>query len=119
MTRALDDLFGRLNADPSLAPAATSMDSEIRADLLEFLIFLAGGSPVYDGLPVSKMLSPLCPTNEAFDDFVDHVATSMIGTERPVRIEADLRLMLEHIRPHVVDRNPDRFMSSADGNAVA
>jgi hypothetical protein len=106
----------RLRHDPAFREPVASAPDNHRTDLSEFLIFLSGGSPFYDGTPIGKILAPLCPSDEAFDLFVDHLATVLIGNDRPVQVEAQLRLLMEHIRPYAVDSEVSPQMKE---NAVA
>ena len=88
-------------------------------ELCEFLIFLSGGAPIYDSAPISEILGPVCPSDDSYDRFVDHLVTAMFGPRRAPRTEAELRLMMEHIRPHVVGREPGKPSSQTDGHAGA
>ncbi|MEP0232411.1 Clp protease ClpP [Roseibium sp.] len=120
---AVERLSGRLSLDTSFCDAAKGLPEIWREDFAEFLIFLSGGAPFYDNSPIRTLLMPLCPTDEAFDAFVDHLATVLIGKTRSVRLEAEMRLMMEHIRPYIVADGsigtaPDAALAQAS-NAVA
>ncbi len=119
MREAVERLLQRVRIDAGFSKAGQHLSQEMQDDLLEFLIFLSGGAPVYDGISVSRLLSPLCQTDEAYDLFVDHLATAMCVPERSPRLEVELRLMMEHIRVHVVDRHPAGIPGQESGAAVA
>lgn len=71
-------------------------------ELCEFLIFLFGGAPFYDGMPIGQVLRPLRLDDDRYDRFVDHVVRSLGGRRSSVRDETQMRVVMEHIRPHVV-----------------
>ncbi|ADZ70239.1 hypothetical protein [Polymorphum gilvum] len=79
------------------AAAATAAD-----DLTEFLVFLFGGAPIYEGPPISHTLAPYCADPGGYDRFVDRLARHLVGRNLPVRVEAELRVLLERVRRHVV-----------------
>ncbi|MBD8875476.1 Clp protease ClpP [Roseibium polysiphoniae] len=120
---AVERLSSRLSHDTSFCDAAKELPEIWREDFSEFLIFLSGGAPFYDSSPISTLLSPLCPTDEAFDVLVDHLAAVLIGRTRSVRLEAEMRLMMEHVRPYIVSDgaagNASGATLSQASNAVA
>ena len=118
ISRAVEGLLERLRKDRT-GRADHELDVEQRTDLTEFLIFLSGGAPFYDGRPIASLLSHFCPNDAAFDRMVDLLAEAAIGQERSIRVEAELRLMMEHIRAHVIDRSDDLAACSSTSSAVA
>ena len=77
-------------------------------ELCEFLIFLFGGAPFYDGMPIDRVLRPLRLDDTRYDRFVDHVVIALTGGRPSVRNETQLRVVMEHIRPHVVNAPGNR-----------
>ncbi len=120
---AVERLSSRLNHDASFSDATKQLPEIWQEDFAEFLIFLSGGAPFYDSSPISTLLSPLCPTDEAFDVLVDHLAAVLIGRTRSVRLEAEMRLMMEHVRPYAVSDGSTEDATGATlsqaSNAVA
>ncbi|MBD8890124.1 Clp protease ClpP [Roseibium litorale] len=99
---AAERLNKRLRLDSGFGGSSRALPAPYLEDLTEFLVFVTGGAPVYEGRPVSKLLRPLCPSQEAFEVLVDHVVTVLIGRERRPTEEAQLRVLLEHVRPLVL-----------------
>lgn len=95
-------LCSRLRLDPVLGPHARELEGQGRSDLCEFLAYLLGGAPVYEGTSVRTLLSPLCDCDETFDHLVDHLVTVLIGRTGDPRHEVELRLRLEYVRPMVL-----------------
>ena len=86
-------------------------------DLCEFLIFLSGGAPFYDGQPIAEILSPLCPDDKRYEMFVGHLVDILIADQDNPQTETELRVVMEHIRPHVVSNAPSRPCRPAQGEA--
>lgn len=114
--RRLETLMIQEERLPHVDSKASFGQSE---ELCEFLIFLSGGAPVYDNAPIRKILGPVCPCDDSYDLFVDHLVTAMIGPHRAPRTEAELRLMMEHIRPHVVGYEPGKQAPRPDDHSGA
>ncbi|MDN3719579.1 hypothetical protein QW131_11205 [Roseibium salinum] len=62
--------------------AGSATDLARSDDLSEFLIFLCGGAPFYDGEPVSRLLSPLCSSADTYQRFVDHLVAVLFRRAR-------------------------------------
>ncbi|SHM05807.1 globin family protein [Roseibium suaedae] len=99
---AVERLDRRLRLDSGFGGGNRPLQASYAEDLTEFLVFVTGGAPIYEGRPVSMLLRPLCPSPEAFEILVDHVVTVLIGRERRPAEEAQLRRLLEHVRPMVL-----------------
>lgn len=114
--RKLETLMIQEENLPHVDSEASFEQSE---ELCEFLIFLSGGAPVYDNAPIGEILGPVCPCDDSYDLFVDHLVIAMIGPHRAPRTEAELRLMMEHIRPHVVGRESSKPTQRPDDHTGA
>lgn len=99
---AVERLDHRLRLDSGFGASNKPLPASYLEDLTEFLVFVTGGAPVYEGRPVSSLLRPLCPSDEAFEILVDHVVTVLIGRERRFAEEAELRRLLGHAKPLVL-----------------
>lgn len=104
--RAMPHLLARLEQDPCFTPRSFRQEFERSDDLSEFLIFLSGGAPFYDGKPISALLSPICTCADIYERFVDHLVNVLIGGRPAAGDEADLRQLMERLRPHVLDPKP-------------
>lgn len=104
--RAMPRLLSRLEQDPCFNLGAFRREFERSDDLTEFLIFLSGGAPFYDGKPVCELLSPICTCAEVYERFVDHLVTVLFGGTQAVTDEADLRDLMDRVRPHVLNPKP-------------
>lgn len=71
-------------------------------DFCEFLVFLAGGAPFYEGLPISQILGSFCPNNERYDHVAGLLASLLTGNAESAHLKPKLHAALEHLRPHVV-----------------
>lgn len=105
---AMTRLEDRLSSDGSFGFAEQGGKLSNTDDLCEFLIFLSGGAPFYDGSPVAEILGPLRLSDARYDLFVDHLVDVLTGDLRSIRAETELRLVMEHVRPHVVSPPPRR-----------
>lgn len=90
-----------------------------KADLLEFLIYLYGGAPYYEGPLAADLFAPICPDHGAFDHFIDRLVAALMGERKTVKLETRLRLVLETIRPKVFGETPVSFNRFAPGGALA
>jgi hypothetical protein len=103
---AIPPLKNRLESDPcfDLAPLRGEFDAS--GDFCEFLVFLFGGSPFYDGKPVTDLLSPLCDCDDVYGRFVDHLVAVLLHDDLNEESEAELRSLMERLRPHVLAPRP-------------
>ncbi|GAA0771798.1 Clp protease ClpP [Roseibium denhamense] len=75
-------------------------------DLCEFLIFLLGGAPFYEGKPICDLLSPLCTCDDAYERFCDHLLSVFgPGTLSGAEVSS-FRAILEELRPRILDPKP-------------
>jgi len=99
---AVETLENRLCQDGTFPPSQDGRVLRHSDELCEFLIFLFGGAPFYDGMPIGMVLKPLRLDDVRYDRFVDHVVDALAGSHSTIRNETRMRVALEHIRPHVV-----------------
>ncbi len=81
--RAMPRLKARLEQDPCFDVTSFLPEFEHSDDLTEFLIFLAGGAPFYDGKPVCELLAPICTCNNIYERFVDHLVAVIFDGALP------------------------------------
>ncbi|MBO6756186.1 MAG: Clp protease ClpP [Roseibium sp.] len=60
-------------------------------DLAEFFIFLFGGAPIYDGPPPHVLIAPICPSVEAYPDFIGQ----LVGAFGAPAEEQELRALMD------------------------
>lgn len=104
--RAMPRLQARLEQDPCFDVARFRQEFERSDDLTEFLIFLAGGAPFYDGKPVCELLSPICTCHDVYERFVDHLVVVFFAGNRNECDETDFRGLMDALRPQVLDPKP-------------
>lgn len=103
---ALPALREALEADPCFDLPSSCAEFEQSGDLCEFLVFLFGGSPVYDGKPAASLLSPLCSCEDAYERFVDHLVAVFFGPSGNFEGEEGLRTTMSRLRPRVLSPKP-------------
>lgn len=103
---AMPHLLARLETDPCFDLDTYRRQSERSEDLTEFLIFLSGGAPLYDGMSVTDLLSPICTGEKIYGRFVDHLVAVLVGDDLVDGEEDDLRQLMDQLRPHVLDPKP-------------
>ncbi len=103
---AMPSLKVRLEQDPAFNVDSFREEFEHSENLSEFLIFLAGGAPLYDGKPICELLSPLCRCSQSYDRFVDHLVAVFFGTRNAPAEEDQLRDLMDRIRPQVLNPKP-------------
>ncbi|MBO6894326.1 MAG: Clp protease ClpP [Roseibium sp.] len=104
--RAMPSLKSRLEQDPCFDLKGFRQEFEHSDDLTEFLIFLSGGAPFYDGKPVSELLSPLCTCEDIYHRFVDHLVAVFFDNHRGESDEKGLRDLMDRLRPQVLNPKP-------------
>jgi truncated hemoglobin YjbI len=104
--RAMPRLQARLEQDPCFDLAGFRQEFERSDDLAEFLVFLFGGAPFYDGKPVSALLSPICTCEDVYERFVDHLVAVFFGSRSLAADETDLRELMQRLRPRVLEPKP-------------
>lgn len=104
--RAMPCLQARLEQDPCFEIARFREEFESSDDMVEFLIFLSGGAPFYDGKPICELLSPICTCTDVYERFVDHLVTVFFTDNGSEGDEAELRRLMDALRPQVLDPKP-------------
>ncbi|MCK7612164.1 Clp protease ClpP [Roseibium sediminicola] len=104
--RAMPHLLARLEQDPCFTPGSFRQEFERSDDLSEFLIFLSGGAPFYDGKPICELLSPICTCADVYERFVDHLVFVLFNGRPTADDESHLRQLMGRLRPHVLDPKP-------------
>jgi len=104
--RAMPRLQARLEEDPCFDLAGFRQEFERSDDFAEFLIFLFGGAPFYEGKPISALLSPLCTCADVYDRFVDHLVAVYFGEGGMADSEEVLRELMQRLRPQVLNPKP-------------
>lgn len=106
VVRAMPRLQARLEQDPCFDITAFRQEFERPDDLTEFMIFLSGGAPFYDGKPICELLSPICTCPDIYERFVDHLVIVFFAGSRNERDETELRRLMDALRPQVLDPKP-------------
>ncbi|CTQ54916.1 hypothetical protein LP7551_03455 [Roseibium album] len=104
--RAMPSLKARLEQDSCFNLESFRQEFERSDDLTEFLIFLSGGAPFYDGKPVSELLSPVCTCADIYERFVDHLVAVFFTGSRAASDEQELRALMKKLRPQVLNPKP-------------
>jgi len=104
--QAMPRLLARLDGDPCFDLGPYRHEFEHSDDLTEFLVFLSGGAPVYDGKPVSELLSPICTDKEVYNHFVDHLVAVLFSASAAPGDETELRQLMDRLRPRVLNPKP-------------
>ena len=103
---ALFRLRERLSGDPAFKHANFRGELQSRSDFAEFLVFLVGGAPFYDGRPVNELLSPLCDSEDLYDRFAGHIIDALRDFGCSKEDAQELRSLLLRLRPQVLDPKP-------------
>lgn len=111
--RAMAQLHQKLVQDERFAHAQLNAPLSEREDLCEFFIFLSGGAPMYDGPPARVLFRPICADADSYDVFVAYLVDVLTGAGSP--LEAELRRIMDHIRPHVLDDGGERQKNVSAG----
>ena len=106
VVRSMPRLQARLEQDPCFDVTMFRQEFEHSDDLTEFLIFLAGGAPFYDGKPVCELLSPICTCTDVYERFVDHLVVVFFAGSRNENDEAEFRSLMDALQPQVLDPRP-------------
>ncbi|WP_346895205.1 Clp protease ClpP [uncultured Roseibium sp.] len=114
---AMKTLENKLYQDGAFRPSQDGRILRHSDELCEFLVFLFGGAPFYDGMPIGTVLQPLRLDDNRYDRFVDHVVNALGGDRSSVSNEAQMRVVMEHIRPHVVN-TPELQTGSASRASI-
>jgi hypothetical protein len=104
--QAMPCLLSRLDQDPCFNLGRFRQEMGGSDDLTEFLVFLSGGAPFYDGRPICDLLSPICTDKEVYARFVDHLVAVLLGSRTETGDETELRQLMDKIRPHVLAPRP-------------
>ncbi|PVB60930.1 Clp protease ClpP [Labrenzia sp. 011] len=103
--QAMPRLRTRLEQDSCFDLSKFRQEFETSDDLCEFLTFLSGGAPFYDGKPVAELLTPVCPSQETYQRFVDHLVAVLFDGSASGE-ESVLRDVMERLRPQVLNPKP-------------
>jgi hemoglobin len=80
VSAAVDDLYERLLADPTLAPYFTDVStSKLKGHQRAFITVAIGGPDTYTGRSMCDAHAGLDITPEAFAAVVDHLVTTLAG----------------------------------------
>ncbi|MES0881718.1 Clp protease ClpP [Roseibium sp. SCP14] len=104
--RVMPRLQARLEQDACFDNAGFRKEFEHSDDLTEFLIFLSGGAPYYEGKPICSLLSPICTCSDVYERFVDHLVAVFFAGQDDQNDEAHLRELMTRLRPQVLDPKP-------------
>lgn len=102
LKRSTERLIIRLQQDPIFAKAPPACPHVLKEDLTEFLVFLFGGAPFYEGHSAEEMLHPYCYNDRAFDAFVEHVIAVLIDPKHTFMLEQPVRCRLSTLREAVL-----------------
>ncbi|MEP3047602.1 MAG: Clp protease ClpP [Roseibium sp.] len=118
--QAMPVIRNRLQEDPCFDEDGLHTEFTQSGDLCEFLIFLSGGAPIYDGKPFYELLAPLCNGPGLYDRFVDHLIAVLVGNRHTSQDEEHLREIMSNLRPQVLDPKPvaPTPLFSIDGDVV-
>ena len=81
-------------------------------DFVEFLVFLFGGAPVYEGPALHHTVAAICQGHSGFDRLVDDLTGALTGAPATAPLAHDVRRVLEQVRCHAV-RGPHPVALSA------
>lgn len=114
------ELGGRtaiLNAVSAALAGTDATQPGTAEDFTEFLVFLFGGAPVYEGPALHQTLGSVCRDHAGFDRLADALARALIRSPQTRPLDHDVRRTLEQIRCHAV-RGPHPVALSAAPVAV-
>lgn len=74
----------------------------LREDLTEFLIFLFGGAPFYEGPAIHHAFSYICSSHSAFDEVREMFIQELTQRPQAAGLRAQVHAALEQIRHHAV-----------------
>jgi truncated hemoglobin YjbI len=83
----------------AFAPHKTAQATE---DLIEFLTFLFGGSPFYEGQAIHQAFSCLCNSHPGFDEVRDVLLQELTRRPQTAGLRPQVHAALEQIRHHAV-----------------
>lgn len=83
----------------AFAPQKTAQATE---DLIEFLTFLFGGSPFYEGPVIHQAFSCLCNSHPSFDEVRDVLLQELTRRPQAAALRPQVHAALEQIRHHAV-----------------
>lgn len=99
---AISALKERLETDPCFNLSSLPNEFDHSGDLCEFLVFLLGGAPIYNGRPAADLLSPICGCEDSYERFVDHLVAVFFGPQGFYEGEETLRTMMGRLRPCIL-----------------
>jgi hemoglobin len=113
VTVAVEQLYGRVFADPALAgtfrPPLASLDftapehrPRLEAHMRAFLVAALGGSDRYQGRGMAQAHARLRITDEQFSRVIEHAVTTLDGLGVPPEAVGAVGAKLAPLRPHIV-----------------
>jgi hemoglobin len=104
----VDDLIGRLMADPELKrffdPFSTDSRARIRQRLVEQLCMATGGSCVYTGRTMKAAHAGSGITEANWTSFVSHAGASLDKFKVPAREKAEVVALLATLKADIVEK---------------
>lgn len=103
ITRAVDDLYNRLVADPRLQHYIANVDMRrLRAHQAKFLVAATGGPKTYDGADMAAAHQHLHITGDAFDQVVGHLVETLADAGLDADVIAEVLATLAPLRGAIV-----------------
>lgn len=101
---AVDDFYGRVLADPRLAPFFTGTDlNRLKAHQRAFIAAAIGGPEIYAGRDMASAHAGRGIADADFDAVVSHLANTLTGLGVPEETIGQIAGSLAPLRTHVVD----------------
>lgn len=100
--RAVDEVMAQLVKDP-LFMSRNQVRLRIcpRTGLVEFLTYLTGGSPTYEGLPLGFVHDGLFVNERQFDVFAQYLISAIGRNGEDMRAATEISYILERVRPYL------------------
>ncbi len=107
VTKAVDDFYARVLADPRLAPYFVDVDlSRLKAHQRAFIAAAVGGPAVYKGRDMAAAHARLDIADAEFDAVVGHLVDTLIELRVPADTIAQIGSSLAPLRAEVVTADP-------------
>jgi hemoglobin len=103
VSAAVDDFYGRVLADPDLAPVFTGTDVQrLKAHQRSFIAAAIGGPEVYAGRDMGVAHAGLGITDAHFDAVVAHLVDTLAGLGVPGDVIGQIGEVLVPLRTDIV-----------------
>lgn len=103
VTRAVDDFYTRVLADPRLAPYFVGVDlTRLKAHQRAFIAAAVGGPAIYRGRDMARAHARLDIADAEFDAVVGHLVGTLIELGVPTDTVAQIGSSLAPLRSQVV-----------------